>query len=733
MGLCALLLQPVLAQPNESLSKQQNKRQQEIVPAEISHSTPDTAGLLGLEPEEADAYQLCLENETLMLYIHQQTMGIKVVDKRTQYVWSSDRQFGEDDAINSAWKKRINSGITVEYANAKQNKTEYAMLDDQNHTLTLQQQGEQVIATAEFPKIDVSFEIVFSLSDHRLSVEVPKDRIREGEEFLITNILLFPFLGSTDQNETDGYLVIPDGSGAIMEYGQQKKEIQNPYQAKVYGVDFGMKDANSRAYSLTMPIYGIVNGVNHNAMYAYVNQGSAYATLRVDPAGVTTDYNWATFQFDYRQHFFRQTANDGSGFTDLEQQKQAYDIQLTYSFLHNDDANYTGIAHDYQSTLVSRGVLHKTQRDDPSFVYLQFLGAEIFKRELGFRANVYTTISDLKEITEDLEAQGVVPTVEYQGTLKGGKSEKTDRVFPIERQLGSEAELKDVVSALQDKNIPVFLGASYAYARLDRRGVNKRTEIVQRVDQQLNVFTVDYDRYSIQYGALRKDASLARFEDDLQRFRDLGVNVALDAATGTQLNSDYGSGRNREETVAFAEKMFAQDDASVAYHHPNEYMFATMDLYLDMPMGSSRFLMFTQDIPFVQTVFKGYVDYFAPTLNQSSNAEYDLLKMIEYGAYPSYIVTKQSPQDLANTPSSDIFSSQYDIWKQRIIQTHATVKSTLQQVAHAQIVDHVLEDDLAVTTYDNGVNIYVNYRDTAAQKDGSTIQARSFFVREGNG
>ena len=46
------------------------------------------------------------------------------------------------------------------------------------------------------------------------------------------------------------------------------------------------------------------------------------------------------------------------------------------------------------------------------------------------------------------------------------------------------------------------------------------------------------------------------------------------------------------------------------------------------------------------------------------------------------------------------------------------------------MTDITREGSLSVTTYENGTRIYVNYGETAAEKDGITVPARQYVVRK---
>ena len=52
-------------------------------------------------------YSLMQENDKIRLYVNKKSLGIKIQDKTTGYIWSSDREFREDEQLHKLWKNCI--------------------------------------------------------------------------------------------------------------------------------------------------------------------------------------------------------------------------------------------------------------------------------------------------------------------------------------------------------------------------------------------------------------------------------------------------------------------------------------------------------------------------------------------------------------------------------------------------------------------------------------------------
>ena len=83
------------------------------------------------------------------------------------------------------------------------------------------------------------------------------------------------------------------------------------------------------------------------------------------------------------------------------------------------------------------------------------------------------------------------------------------------------------------------------------------------------------------------------------------------------------------------------------------------------------------------------------------------------------------------TNSNDIYSSQYDVYRDTMITYAKELSAINAKVEGAFIVGHeIRENGVTVVTYGNGVKIYVNYGSQAADADGYTIDGMSYKVVE---
>ena len=112
-------------------------------------------------------------------------------------------------------------------------------------------------------------------------------------------------------------------------------------------------------------------------------------------------------------------------------------------------------------------------------------------------------------------------------------------------------------------------------------------------------------------------------------------------------------------------------------------------------------------------VLKGYIPYYSSYVNFEPNKNNFFLKMIEYGTYPSFILTWEESSELKDTNSSDIFTSEYDDFRPIIIQYYNELKEIYDKIEGSEFIKHeILDTDVVKVTYSNGVEILINYSDS---------------------
>jgi hypothetical protein len=139
--------------------------------------------------------------------------------------------------------------------------------------------------------------------------------------------------------------------------------------------------------------------------------------------------------------------------------------------------------------------------------------------------------------------------------------------------------------------------------------------------------------------------------------------------------------------------------------------------------------LFTDLVPLLPYVLKGYIPTFTPYLNFNALGKERLLQMIDFAVNPSYVLTEKPSSELRYTYSNKYFTTAYADFKTDIRDVYAYVATALDPILGAKVINRtILETGVSRVEYDNGVTLYVNYRSTPVNVDEITINALDYEV-----
>ena len=303
----------------------------------------------------------------------------------------------------------------------------------------------------------------------------------------------------------------------------------------------------------------------------------------------------------------------------------------------------------------------------------------------------------------------------------------------LEKALGKEKELNEVIGEIRQNGGRFFLEIDPVQANPDRM-YNMRVDVVRTLGQTIAQFQTGKDLYpSLYYLTPSRSAEIIKAVAD--KWSKQVDGLALTTLPNV-LYSYYSGGSNhtRGEAMADYQAALAAVNAPLALENPLDGYFAQTDVYLDMPLDTTSYSFLSAEVPFLPMVLSGHIPYYSTWQNFESNTAKALLKLVEYGAYPSWLVTAEDVQPLIYTNSSDVFTAQWNVLLPAIQQTDATLRQLHAAIDGAVMVNHErIDTNVARTTYANGVTVWVNYRRTDYAADGLTIPAMSYLVEGGDG
>lgn len=691
-----------------------------------------------------DGFELVGNSDLLELWLSKSENTVRIRNKSTGFVWGSVGK-KDDSGLNKNWYNFANSVLSIEYFDQKNNEKRIGISDPECKTqYTVEKNG--FTCQAVFQTLNLEIKFAVRLCDDGLNFSVKSDDIVEHGENVFKSIYFAPFLGSVRGDTATGYMFIPDGCGALIHFQKPMKYL-NGFDKRIYGKNYAvdvLEEANdlktSRPNDFSMeekqvmlPVYGCSNGIDSNAFLSVINSGAEYASIMATPAGVLTDYNWVTSRFDIRQKYLQPTQKSGGGIYVPQGEKNDFDCDMTVYFLSGEQANYSGMAQKYRS-LLEKTVFSdcKERIDNNTPVRVDFLGADVKKQFLINGMQVFSTVTDVYDMTSELIDSGINNITEvlkgYYG--KGLNAAKLNSA-KLNAKIFSGKDYNRLYDLLTEQNSRLYLYGEPVVG--NKTQLNVKTMAGNAVSKAF--ISVTYDDDSLMYDTdyYVKASQIPKNINVLSKTNVDHLSLALDSV-GSKLYSDYTRNIGITRTDAMqqisAAVTKAKQDENIAIYGGNQYIAACADDLFDIPIVNSQFLFETDSIPFLQMVYKGFKDMYSEYLNIGDYNSSKLLRLIEYGEYPSFVITKASSVKLQDTPSANLFSTAFEDWKDRITNADQFVNDALSGFEGAFIVEHkVVQNGVVRVCYSNNSCIYINYNNSDIVCDGVTVSAESYTVR----
>lgn len=104
-------------------------------------------------------------------------------------------------------------------------------------------------------------------ADGTLSVSLPANGIRyDSANFTLISLDMLQYLGAGNMNN-DGYVFYPDGSGALLEFDELRKQSAGALTNKVYGEDYAYYSISAKHQEeIRVPVFGIVDQQKINSI-----------------------------------------------------------------------------------------------------------------------------------------------------------------------------------------------------------------------------------------------------------------------------------------------------------------------------------------------------------------------------------------------------------------------------------------------------------------------------------
>ena len=692
--------------------------------------------------------KLAAENDKLALYYNDKDIRIALVDKNTGEIWWSNPINADASAGKAAQKQELKSGMTLIFGEpSKRRTTTNQSAARSNEKMTVS--GNTIKVEYDFASTaEIMVPVTYTLNDDYLSLNVDTSAIEErNADKIVVEMAFNSTFGAADMEE-DGYFVIPDGSGALINFNNGKSGYR-VYQGKVYGADITAVKTTKPAVTqdVYLPMYGIVKG--NSGLMVVADKGDTCATINAYTAGQNkTSYNACYFDFEVRTSDEYLMGGDSNPLRVFEKRGILVpEIEIRYYPVSKDDqsdVDYVDIADAYRGYLKTQGV-EKSSAADTSARYVDFYGATI-KTEtvLGMPVKMQhktTSFSDAQDILSQLKGLGVENmVVNYNQWTKADIKDKVSDKAKPSSLLGGKSDFNALMSYANSNNITIYPEVDNLTFK-SGGGYFTMTDTAIRVS---NAYSrqIEYDLAHGIENKFYKSMSLLSprkyekvFSNLANSYKKYGLsNISVGSAT-TVIYGDYGRKSVSREMFKYNLQSYMANlqstVGSVLADGANAYVLPYVDHITNIPLNSSKFDAFDQDIPFYQIVMSGLKPVSTTAVNGDAQISDLVLKAVACGSNLRFDLVAEDANELKDTKYDVLYYADYKYWVEDAAGCYKFANEVLKDVAGAEITEYnILPSGEIETVYSNGVKTVVNLDEKSVTKNGTKYSIYDYVGKE---
>ena len=555
------------------------------------------------------------------------------------------------------------------------------------------------------------------------------------EDVAISAISVLPyFVRGSMQDE--GYLFIPDGSGAIIDFSDIHYS-GSEYQRNIFGYeptaitsDYYL-DVMER--SICLPVYGAA--VNGSAVMAICEDGAEYGVLSAEACGQSSSYARVYTKYTLLNSV---QYNVGNYYTELFDQTDfaPNSIKTRYLFLSGENADYSGMARAYRNYILNENDLELKEVSNGLYADVY---ASIIKRvsTMGIPHNRTINLTDkdqLENMIKRLNSEGINDiTVRYQmwnsDELKGSKIKTSSAASGI--------SLKKIADIKGAKVYPALLNMqSYSNGGYFDSLINASKSITQlpfswKAYTLSNLNSTKNTEYRVSLEWFNKNAPKL-----IEKLDDKGLKNIAFGDVSNSLYCDYkGEGYKRDKTMKAMSEMLSCANKkfdSVMLDSANAYAVPFADVIYNSPVDNSNHDIFSRSVPFYTIAISGIAQCVAPSYNGGGEDKM-ILNTVAAGAGFCVSWMSEKATELIGTELNNLSNVNFNDTFEDTLVIYKRINEVYSKVNGSCIYSHkYINDNVSVTEYENGLRIYVNFgKSDFVLDDGTLVSAENFIAKEG--
>ncbi len=373
------------------------------------------------------------------------------------------------------------------------------------------------------------------------------------------------------------------------------------------------------------------------------------------------------------------------------------------------ECSYIGMAKAYREYLEKNGTLKRLTENDVKKdvpLYIESFGS-MDKADTILSIPVVvkiplTTFDDLKTMYDELSAKGIT-NINYRltGFANGGVWSTVPYKVEFEKKVGGDSGYADFLDYATEKGIGVYPDFDFMYVVrtefLD--GFNYRTDAVKTIDNRYTSKRVydsaDQSLYrtgDLCISPMAIDKFYSKFITEIDKIGKMGLSVST---MGTDLNSDFDKKDpyNREDAKTYVlktmQKMYDDFQGNIMLDGGNAYTWKYTRHILNAAIDSSHHTYASEMVPFLGMVLHGYINFAGAPTNMAGDINYEILKMIESGSAPYFILSYQNISEMKKTfDLAKFYSVSYSIWFDDLVERYNQINTILGKLQTKLIINH---------------------------------------------
>lgn len=677
------------------------------------------------------------KNKDLELYYNKENAAFAVRVVKSGYVWYSSPLDWENDEKASGFTKNALPSILSIRAKDKNGSfrpaNSYVNVVKRNGLKTKKIQNG-IRLNHNFKREGIYIPVDITIDGDSLLISIPISEITEDEEstseLKLLDFEVTPYFGATETSE-DGFILVPDGSGAIINFNNNKSEAV--YKQYVYGRDKSVIPVRKTTVEeeVALPVFGMSR--EGAGFIGIIEDSTARGVINAETSGQVTNYNATSASCilrDFDSFTFRErtgTPRDIKVFEKTEFADMQETFSVRYLFLNEEENNVAGMANEYRSYLQKNGKMTTEKNKDEPAMVINFIGTSIKKKPVaGIPMNVdvkFTTYEKAKETIEALQEKGVDNfIVKYDGWIKGGILGKYPSTPNASNSLGGDRELKKFIEWLNEQGIPFYEGADFVnlyttdLSHMKELTVNHAVNRspVKVPDYRMSTYTDEKTSDDYPYYIMRATNVAECYKKFMKaldkKYPDIGI--APDSVA-TVVGSDFGKkGTSRTQAAEILRGLLEESSSTrnIMLSRPFEYALPYTTYITDVPTKSSMYDIENYSVPFYQMVVRGYIPFSNLPANRNTSIEDYKLKLIETGSDISYLWIADKENDVRDSRMQWFINVYRDDWIDEAADLYNEVTKVTSKIKGASIKSYTVDGDKRTTVYSNGVTVSVDYK-----------------------